>query len=273
MANLIPAAGAGARFARAGYALPKPLIPVDGAPMIRRAMQALPPQERWVVVCQKEHVDKFGLDQVIKKDVPGAVVVTVEGVTEGQAMTCMKARPFLDPAEPVLVGACDAAPRWDPKKLEALIRDRHPDAVVFTFRHDPRLVEKPASFGWVQVDARNQAQRISVKVPISQDPFNDHAIVGYFYFRTAQTLWDAIERMVKKGHRTNQEFYLDGCAQGMIEHGQRVLVFEVEEFIGWGTPEELEAYGKRSSAGTPRIAGVHGRGKPGVVATTRGQRE
>ncbi|NBW64539.1 lipopolysaccharide biosynthesis protein, partial [bacterium] len=46
--NLIPAAGAGARFVEAGYATPKPLLPVDGEPMIVRAARALPEADLYI---------------------------------------------------------------------------------------------------------------------------------------------------------------------------------------------------------------------------------
>ncbi|HSX29838.1 MAG TPA: hypothetical protein VLE73_04750 [Candidatus Saccharimonadales bacterium] len=40
---IMPMAGAGSRFAKAGFTTPKPLIQVDGKPMFMKALSALEP--------------------------------------------------------------------------------------------------------------------------------------------------------------------------------------------------------------------------------------
>ena len=47
---VIPMAGAGSRFAREGYVDPKPLIPVEGVPMIRLVIENLAGVERALTV-------------------------------------------------------------------------------------------------------------------------------------------------------------------------------------------------------------------------------
>ncbi|MCC6274982.1 MAG: NTP transferase domain-containing protein, partial [Leptospiraceae bacterium] len=64
--NLIPMAGAGKRFQDEGYNLPKPLIRVDGEPMILKACDSLPDADEWVFVCRSEHLRKSDLEQILK---------------------------------------------------------------------------------------------------------------------------------------------------------------------------------------------------------------
>src|SRR5919198_1269338 len=87
--NLIPMAGAGKRFADAGYAVPKPLIPVAGLPMVVRAARALPATDHWIFVCRTEHVRDAGIDLELKRHFSPATVLTVDNSTEGQASTCL----------------------------------------------------------------------------------------------------------------------------------------------------------------------------------------
>ena len=56
---VVPMAGRGSRFAQVGYTLPKPLIPVHGAPMIRLVIDNIRPStpHRFVFVCQREHLE------------------------------------------------------------------------------------------------------------------------------------------------------------------------------------------------------------------------
>ena len=55
---LIPMAGAGSRFAEAGYTFPKPLIEIDGKPMIQLVVENLNIQANYIFIVQKEHYDK-----------------------------------------------------------------------------------------------------------------------------------------------------------------------------------------------------------------------
>lgn len=60
---VIPMAGAGSRFALAGYEDPKPLIPVNGMPMINLVIKNLTPKRthRFIFICQKNHIDTYEL--------------------------------------------------------------------------------------------------------------------------------------------------------------------------------------------------------------------
>ena len=54
--NIIPMAGEGIRFVNQGYELPKPLIPINGIPMVVRAAKCLPNADLWIFICKEDHV-------------------------------------------------------------------------------------------------------------------------------------------------------------------------------------------------------------------------
>ena len=58
---LIPMAGAGSRFTKAGYTFPKPLIEVNGKPMIQPVVENLNIEATHVFVVRKEHYEKYNL--------------------------------------------------------------------------------------------------------------------------------------------------------------------------------------------------------------------
>ena len=66
---VIPMAGFGSRFSAAGYALPKPLIPVHGVPMIELVVNNLRPNipHKFIFICQRMHIVDYGLDRLLKK--------------------------------------------------------------------------------------------------------------------------------------------------------------------------------------------------------------
>ena len=70
---VIPLAGHGSRFAKAGYSLPKPLIPVHGVPMIQLVIDNVRPStpHRFVFVCQRAHLETYDLAERLEAWAPG----------------------------------------------------------------------------------------------------------------------------------------------------------------------------------------------------------
>lgn len=74
--NILPMAGRGSRFAEAGYTTPKPLIPVDGQPMLKKALSSLEgidAEQRYKVILRKEYDRKYDLGARIEVELPGAI--------------------------------------------------------------------------------------------------------------------------------------------------------------------------------------------------------
>ncbi len=111
--NLVVAmAGAGSRFSRAGYMLPKPLIPAFGEPMYRHAVRSLPLHlaERLICIIRRdEHAGllRRDIEQVFQAYRP--IVVEIDDLTRGQAETVLYAKHDLAFHLPVLVHNADSA--------------------------------------------------------------------------------------------------------------------------------------------------------------------
>ena len=58
---IIPMAGRGKRFNDVGYSFPKPLIDVNGKPMIQIIIENLNLTGKHIFICQKEHIKKFAI--------------------------------------------------------------------------------------------------------------------------------------------------------------------------------------------------------------------
>lgn len=240
--NLVPLAGAGSRFAKEGYQDPKPLIDVSGKPMIVQAVNSLPPAEKHAFVCLGSHLDAYPLAEAIDREYPGAAVTRVDQVTQGQACTCELAMPGIDPEAPLLIAACDNGMLWDRAAYQRLRDEDGVDAIIWSFRHHPSSARNPEMYGWLDVDAEGFVRSCSVKKPISADPYNDHAIVGTFYFKQARHFKAALESLYRKDVRVNGEFYVDSCVNELIESGLKVKVFEIDHYACWGTPNDLRTF-------------------------------
>ena len=240
--NLIPMAGAGQRFLAAGYALPKPLISISGRPMVVRAAGCLPRPDQWVFVCRKEHIVQAKIDRELKKHFQPAEIISVDHLTEGQASTCLIAKELLDPIGILTIGACDNAMSYNKAQFEAEISSPYVDALIWTFRNNPTVLQDPSMYGWVDADEDGRVRRLSVKVPLSDKPMNDHAVIGAFTFKRARDFVAVAEAMIRANRRIKNEYYVDEVMNVAVEHGLRVKVFEVQHYICWGTPQDLKTY-------------------------------
>lgn len=240
MKVLVPMAGAGSRFKKEGYNVPKPLILVNQKPMVVEATSHLPKGQEYIYICRTEHLKEDKIDDNIKKYFPNSKFIHIEYLTEGQAATCLLAKNEINNNKELIIGACDNGMIWNQEKF--LNEKINVDCLIWTFRNNVTVINKPESYGWVEINELNEAENVSVKVPISSNPINDHAVVGTFWFKKGKQFVEAAEKMIKKNRRVNNEFYVDECINELIEEGLKVKVFEIQKYICWGTPNDLRTY-------------------------------
>lgn len=242
MVNIIPMSGSGSRFSDVGYLLPKPLIPLSGQPMINRVIDSMPKADKWIFIVRQEHVEKYELDKYIKTKLPEAIIV-VEDKPWGQAPSCMLAMPFVEDNEDIFIAACDNSFIYNAGKFEAIKNDPTVDAVIWTFTNNKLLADKPEAWGWVKLGSDNSTIiDMSVKVPVSNNPLNDHAVVATFYFKKASEFKKAYGLMVEQNFRINNEFYIDSMPIFYNHIGKKSVIFDVDLYIGWGKPSDLYEY-------------------------------
>ena len=240
--TLIPLAGRGSRFAKVGYKDPKPLIDVSGKPMIIQAANSLPNSKSHIFVTLQEHLDGYSLKDTLKNEYPNSKIISIDEVTAGQAITCSLGLKGVDKNASLLIAATDNGMIYNKEKYQRLIEDENVDAIIFTFRHHISSQNNPQMYGWVKIDGKNNATGVSVKVPISDDPYNDHAIVGTFWFRKVEYFNKALDNLLDKDIKVNGEYYVDSLMGELIELNLNVKVFEVEDYICWGTPDDYETF-------------------------------
>lgn len=248
---LIPMAGAGQRFADAGYRVHKPAIPTidrwDGTekPMVVCATKDLPGVEEDganVIYVDRIFHKEDGVEDAIKAYYPQAHFITVEKLTEGQACTCMLAEPYLDPEEPLLIAGCDNGMDIDRQAFEDTAKDC--DCIVFTYRHNEAVLQNPNAYGWMITDEAGNVTGTSIKKAISDTPMEDPAVVATFWFRKAKVFLEATAKMIRENDRVNGEFYVDQTVKHVLDLGYRAKIFDIDRYVGWGTPADYEGYQK-----------------------------
>jgi putative flippase GtrA len=140
------------------------------------------------------------------------------------------------------IGACDNAMTWHRERFEREFVGGTEDFAVWTFRNNPAVLQDPRMYGWVRTDDAGGVTGVSVKVPISDEPMRDHAVIGAFTFRRAGDFLAATDQMIAEDSRIKGEFYVDQAINFALRQGRQGRVVEVDRYICWGTPRDLEVY-------------------------------
>lgn len=244
---VVPMAGLGQRFAREGYTITKPLIPVSGRPMVTQAAHDLPQALCHAFVLRRDMPGFEAIGDLLQRTHPGTVIETVSAVTEGQACTALLGLDALarraggEAAGPITFGACDNGALYDPARLAALLDDPAVDVVVWAVRGHANAVRHPRMYGWIDAGAEGVIRRISVKTPLDA-PATDPVVLGTFTFRRAEDFRRAVAAMIARDGRINGEFYIDTCINDALDLGLRCVLFEVDSYLSWGTPDDLRSF-------------------------------
>lgn len=248
---LIPMAGEGKRFSDAGYMIHKPAIDTTDRktgkkiPMVVCATMDIPQVDargKNVLYIDRRFHKEGGVEEKIKKFYPEAGFLTIDKLTEGQASTCLLAESYLKREEELLIAGCDNGMVMDEAAFYR--KKKENDAVIFVYRHNSSVCENPSAYGWVKLGTDESVKSVSVKMPISDNPIEDYAVVATFWFKRAGIFFDAAKRMIDRNDRINGEFYVDQVMNHVIQMGYKVGIFEIERYIGWGTPKDYENYEK-----------------------------
>lgn len=237
MINLITLAGKGNRFSKEGYDTPKPLIKVNGDYMIHEAVKCLPTADKYVFVCLKEHIDKYEIDNVLLSKYENSEIVVIDEVTEGQACTAELGidGSNIDLNEPLLISSCDYGLEWSKEKYESM----DADIIVWTTIHNDAFSNNPSSYSWLEVEG-DKLLKTYVKQKVFDNSYNNHAIVGTFYFKKAKYFIDGVRKIYENGIRSNGEFYIDNIFNTLTDLD--IKIFDVDKYHCWGTPEDLKNY-------------------------------
>jgi HAD superfamily hydrolase (TIGR01509 family) len=230
---LIPMAGAGSRFAQAGYTFPKPLIDVKGKPMIQVVVEMLNIKANFIYAVQKEHREKYNLDTLLNLLTPGCKIVEVDGVTEGAACTALLAREYINSDAPLLFANSDQHIIWDSNEFFYKMNETDVDGGILCFKGTH------PKWSFAKVDENNRVVEVAEKNPIS-----DNATVGMYYWKRGSDFIKYSEQMIEKNIRVNNEFYVCPVYNEAIQDNKNIACYMIEKDAMWGmgTPEELTYY-------------------------------
>lgn len=231
---VIPMAGAGSRFANAGYNKPKPFIDVLGMPMICHVLENLKVKNaRYILLTRKEHFEseKEIVEQIKSKY--NVEFVLIDKLTEGAVCTVLHSHRLINNDEPLLIANSDQIVDMDINDYLNDSDNRHLDGSVLCFEDDH------VKWSYAKIDEKGFITMIREKEVIS--PF---ATVGIYYFTKGRDFVENAIDMIVRNERVNNEFYVAPVYNYAIEKGGKFGIFNIDksQMHGTGTPEDLDKY-------------------------------
>jgi len=225
---VIPMAGLGTRLRPHTWSKPKPLLRIAGKPVLDYILdlfQTLPDPDNvelvFVIGRLGDQVKDFM--QQTHPHVRAHYVVQEE--MRGQSDAIYLAREHLH--GPMIVAYADTI-------LEtsfAFLERETCDAVAWV-----KPVPDPRRFG---VAVTNSHDRVNRLIEKPSEMTHNLAVVGFYYFRQAEAVTDAIEEQVRRGITLKGEYFLADAVNILLERGITMRTENVEVWLDAGTPDAV----------------------------------
>ena len=244
MKVIVPMSGLGSRFARAGYEKVKPLIDVQGRPVIEWVTKMFPDDCDFVFICRNDHLETTEMKEVLSKLKPNAKIVGIDGHKKGPVYAVTKALDYIEDDEQIVVTYCDYYMHWDFADFEKDVNNNNCDGAVpcYTGFH-PNLIPKINLYAGCRVDSKMMLEEIKEKHSFEQDKSKGNHSPGVYYFKSGKIVKDYFQKMLDVDLNLNGEYYVSLVYKLMLEDNKDIFVYnKIPSFCQWGTPEDLEDY-------------------------------
>lgn len=238
---IIPTAGYGSRLRPHTYTKPKPLVKVAGNTVLGHVLDMLED----ITVDEITFIVGYLGDQIrdyVGQNYHFKANYVEQKELKGQAHAIRLAREFVD--GPMLIIFVDTIFEANLKALDG-VQD---DGVIFV-----KEVEDPRRFGVVTLDSSGHIARFVEK---PSQPVSNLAVIGVYYIKEYQVLFESIDELIRRNIQTKGEYFLADALQLMVERGARFQPWTVDVWEDCGTPEAVlhtNRYLLESGRATPEV--------------------
>src|SRR5450830_692437 len=218
--------GFGERFRRAGYKIPKPLIEIDGLPIIAHVINMFPGETEFVFICNQEHLDEplYQMEAILKSHCPTGRIVGITPHKLGPINAVQQVEHVLDKGRPVVVNYCDFTCYWDWLHFKQFViktacvgaipayKGFHPHTLGSTNYAYMRELD-----GWVQDIQEKQA--------FTNNRMEEYASSGTYYFASVQIMSEAFAAAVTEDLNVGGEYYVSLAYKSLLDKDLPVAVY------------------------------------------------
>ncbi|MDB2701335.1 hypothetical protein N9Z35_07365 [Alphaproteobacteria bacterium] len=240
---VIPMSGSGSRFVAAGYKTIKPLIKVFNTAIIKHIVKKFDFDDNFIFICRQEHLDnsEINLKEFLKSLAVNVKILAVANHKLGPVHSILEVSKHLNRNEEVIINYCDFDWRWNYLNFKSWINKEKPDAAICVYSGFQPHYINPAPYAHVKCDQHNLIA-IKEKESFTKYRHEEPAASGTFYFKSGKLLIEACNWLKNRKETINGEFYVSLIFNYFPIKGFRCLLYYIDYFMQWGTPEDLQEF-------------------------------
>ena len=233
---VIPMAGLGSRFSKAGFEKPKPFIDVLGKPMIERVMDNLNIKDsNFILLVREEHIRDYQKYIKSLSTKYKSTVFKISELTQGTACTVLLARELINNDMPLIIANSDQIVDVDLNEYVQDASKKELDGSILTFSNP----EKDPKWSFAKLNNEGLVTEVKEKEAISSN-----ATVGIYLFKKGRDFVEGAIDMILQQDTVNGEYYTCPVYNYLIKKNLKIGIFQILEsqMHGIGTPSDLDNY-------------------------------
>ena len=174
---IIPMSGIGNRFIEAGYKEPKPLIVIDGKPIIEHVCNLFPNEDKFTFICNSKHLSETNMREVLQSIKPNANIVEIPNHKKGPVYAVSLVEYLIEDDEEVIVNYCDFGTYWDYEDFLKHTRNRDADGAIPSYKGFHPHMLGSTNYAFMR-DDKQWMLEIKEKEPFTNNRMQEYASNG-----------------------------------------------------------------------------------------------
>jgi NDP-sugar pyrophosphorylase family protein len=246
---IIPMSGFGDRFRRAGYSVPKPLIEIDGKPIIAHVIDMFEGERDFIFICNSDHLadSNYKMREILELYCPAGRIVAIPPHKLGPVHAVRQVEDLIDPDKPVVVNYCDFTCYWNWQHFKDFVTETECEGSIPAYKGFHPHSLGTTNYAYLR-EQNGWLEDIQEKQPYTDNRMEEYASSGTYYFASGQLMMDAFRATVANNINVNGEYYVSLVYKVLLRENRAITVYPLQHFMQWGTPEDVAEYNSWSAA-------------------------
>ncbi len=219
---IIPIVSNSTYFSKEDYFFPKPLIDIDGLPMILKVMSNFEEYmdfDKYIFIMPEVLSNKYTLDSIIRLNTNKKTeFVFKKGETSGALCSSLLSIDKISDNEEIVVANMDEIVEFDLNKIISFYRKNSASAGMIAFKSNhPRWV-------YLDLDKKGKVSFCAEKKVIS-----NYAGAGFYYFKDKNTYYNSAINSLYTGDAFGNNFYLSCAINNIILENGNVYAYKIND--------------------------------------------
>ena len=234
---IIPLAGTNPLFPKSDFPFSKPLVEIDGKPIIQLSienLQTIKQDIHFIFLVKSEDCKNFFLDHTLSLLTGDqSTIIKIEKDTKGAVCSALLAIDEINNDTPLMI--CNG---------DQIIKESLDNILEYFSNYDAGVVSTTSvhpRWSYIRTDGK-QVVELAEKRPISKD-----AVAGVFYYKKGSDFVDAAMEAIRKDANYNDMYYISSTINELVLKNKNIGFYKIsiDKYEAFYSPEKIEEYKSR----------------------------